>query len=301
MQFLDELAGGIILIRPALRSPNYMTGSTGWTINQDGTAEFADLTIRSSDGSNSTVIIANGEIEIRDGSNNLEIEINATGVTTYGNRGGIDYVNRMTESLYEIGEVGQANPGLIGYTSLGGGQYALEIESGGDAGTGSSEINLYSETGVGAGDSEINLLASLIEFHGNVAAIATYAGNAFTTYTPTVTGGGAVTWTTRTGWWQRVGKMIFFNAYLVVNVAGSGALNVAITAPTNIDRTIRQTVFVSGEGLTAGNSGSLALTAFTGGAGATFDRLRNSAGTNITGAALAAGADITVTGWYREA
>lgn len=31
---------------PALRSPNYVAGSTGWTVNQDGSAEFNNVTVR---------------------------------------------------------------------------------------------------------------------------------------------------------------------------------------------------------------------------------------------------------------
>lgn len=46
MQFQDELAGGIFLIRPALRSPDYVAGTSGWTVNQDGSAEFNDVTVR---------------------------------------------------------------------------------------------------------------------------------------------------------------------------------------------------------------------------------------------------------------
>lgn len=38
--------GYITLRIPAIRSPNYVLGATGWTINQDGSAEFNNLTIR---------------------------------------------------------------------------------------------------------------------------------------------------------------------------------------------------------------------------------------------------------------
>jgi hypothetical protein len=34
------------LIRAAIHSPNYVTGTSGWTINKDGSAEFSNLTIR---------------------------------------------------------------------------------------------------------------------------------------------------------------------------------------------------------------------------------------------------------------
>ena len=45
-QFTDPVVGGTILRRPAIRSPNYALGSAGWTIDQDGSAEFNNLTIR---------------------------------------------------------------------------------------------------------------------------------------------------------------------------------------------------------------------------------------------------------------
>lgn len=38
--------GAGILRYPALQSPNFVTGSTGWTIKQDGSAEFNNVTIR---------------------------------------------------------------------------------------------------------------------------------------------------------------------------------------------------------------------------------------------------------------
>lgn len=46
MQFQDDLAAGIVLVRPALRSPGYVAGTTGWTVNIDGSAEFNDVTVR---------------------------------------------------------------------------------------------------------------------------------------------------------------------------------------------------------------------------------------------------------------
>lgn len=40
------LGGGGALIRPSAHSPNYIAGSSGWTINKDGSAEFNNLTLR---------------------------------------------------------------------------------------------------------------------------------------------------------------------------------------------------------------------------------------------------------------
>lgn len=55
MPFTNPIVGGNgSLILPAIRSPNYVTNVSGWTINRDGSAEFADL------------IITGGEIRVTD-------------------------------------------------------------------------------------------------------------------------------------------------------------------------------------------------------------------------------------------
>jgi hypothetical protein len=58
MPFEDPVVAGSVLVRPAIRSPNYVAGVSGWTINIDGSAEFSDVVMRgevyvgpSSDGS----------------------------------------------------------------------------------------------------------------------------------------------------------------------------------------------------------------------------------------------------------
>jgi hypothetical protein len=139
--------------------------------------------------------------------------------------------------------------------------------------------------------------------------IDNYASNGFTTYTPTVGNGGVVTWTTRTGFWQRFGKMIYVCVYLVVNAAGSGAGIVTVDMPTAVYRGTRQTLTMHCESVGPGGShiGDGQCVFFPAGAGATADRLRNSsngatnADANITGADLLAGGIITIQGWYREA
>jgi hypothetical protein len=48
MPFSDQVANGLYLVIPALRSPNYVAGASGWTLNQDGTAEVGNAVIRGS-------------------------------------------------------------------------------------------------------------------------------------------------------------------------------------------------------------------------------------------------------------
>ena len=45
--FQNPITGGQgALIRPAVKSPNYVPGVSGWTINRDGSAEFNNVTVR---------------------------------------------------------------------------------------------------------------------------------------------------------------------------------------------------------------------------------------------------------------
>lgn len=46
MSFSNDAIGGTTLVRPAIRSGNYVPGVSGWSINRDGTAEFASGTFR---------------------------------------------------------------------------------------------------------------------------------------------------------------------------------------------------------------------------------------------------------------
>lgn len=64
MQFQDELAAGIVLVRPALQSPDYETGVAGWSINADGSAEFNNITIRGGDGVPAVIVGPEGEPQV---------------------------------------------------------------------------------------------------------------------------------------------------------------------------------------------------------------------------------------------
>lgn len=47
MSFTNPITGGQgALVRPAIKSPNYVPGVSGWTINRDGSAEFNNVTVR---------------------------------------------------------------------------------------------------------------------------------------------------------------------------------------------------------------------------------------------------------------
>lgn len=45
MPFTDPIVADTDLVRSAIRSPNYMSGTSGWSINQDGSAEFTNVQV----------------------------------------------------------------------------------------------------------------------------------------------------------------------------------------------------------------------------------------------------------------
>ena len=48
MVFTNSILAGETLVRDSIQSEGYVTGSTGWSINRDGTAEFSDIVSRGS-------------------------------------------------------------------------------------------------------------------------------------------------------------------------------------------------------------------------------------------------------------
>ena len=42
----NPVVGGTVLRRPAIQSPNYVAGVSGWSVKADGSAEFNNLTLR---------------------------------------------------------------------------------------------------------------------------------------------------------------------------------------------------------------------------------------------------------------
>lgn len=82
MQFQDDLAAGVTLVRPALQSPDYDPGVAGWAIKIDGSAEFNDVTIRGGTVVSGTALYYDGA----PAAGNLFLSIAAAaGADTFGN------------------------------------------------------------------------------------------------------------------------------------------------------------------------------------------------------------------------
>lgn len=113
MTFRNPILGGTTLLRAAIQSPNYLAGSRGWAVFQNGAAEFNNATIRNGEIVSGTSLYYRGT----PGPGTLAFSISDTsGTDQYGNyytRGQIAYSSGTTQ---DVGMVdGQL---LIGAASL---------------------------------------------------------------------------------------------------------------------------------------------------------------------------------------
>lgn len=174
----------------------------------------------------------------------------------------------------------------------------------GGAQFGSTAQLAVSNAGVFTTDVSFNAKAIM---QASTGTFTTYANNTPSTYVPTVTGQGTATFTTQVGTYYKIGKMVFVIIHLVVNAAGSGATNVAVTAPTTIDGTssTHDTTFTAH--FQAGSTFAGYAVKFAGSNSSTIDRIRMQDGgatdvvTNLTGVKLTTGSIVNITGWYMEA
>lgn len=130
------------------------------------------------------------------------------------------------------------------------------------------------------------------------------ADTEWTSYTPAVTGGGSVAFSTADGWWKRMsGSLVYAEAYLVVGTAGTGASAVTVSLPSTPYRgsSSRRQVIPGHAGALTSSSGPCAGLVLAGGSGARVDQIQTVAGSPVSGAQLASGAIVTLNGLYREA
>ena len=84
----NPLVGGTILRRPAIQSPNFVAGVSGWTINADGSAEFDNLTIRGTFQGTDYVINSTGIFlysPSEAAGNLINSEASTSGTDSFGN------------------------------------------------------------------------------------------------------------------------------------------------------------------------------------------------------------------------
>jgi hypothetical protein len=334
--FRNSILGGINLIRAAIQSPNFVSGSQGWTVRQDGSAEFNNVVIRGGVIVGGTALYYNGT----PAAGNLIMSIAAAaGTDSFGNAyvagvGIYGTSDKLTvrNSGGDTAVLRADAPSGIADTPAPG--LALSLASG-DAAPGSltefddtftrgvylrtsspvadptaSEGSDYAAirmTGRFHGsdptiDMEANGAGSFIALNGMSVnpsgEITAYNQGNFHTFTPTVGNDGTATYSTRTGWWVQIGPMRYVCIYLVVNAAGSGTGIVTVSVPFNVDRTTRQTLAMHTESVGPNGShiGNGQCVYFTGGSGGVADRLRTSSNDATNRDSNITGADLLAGG-----
>lgn len=150
VEFSNPIVGLEELIRSAIRSKNYVAGTSGWRIAADGSAEFQSLTIDTRDPiSGGRIVVDSGHIYIYDSSNNLRAEVNDhDNFASYSIPATQNYRSKLGNGLLQFDDTsGADNPtqfGFLNQTTY----YQSYWKGGAPAGRGAPEITLYSDTGV---------------------------------------------------------------------------------------------------------------------------------------------------------
>lgn len=261
MEFQDDLAGGTVLVRPALQSPDYVTGVSGWAVMIDGSAEFNDVLIRGSTSVGGTSLYYDGT----PAAGNLLVSIDGTGGTDpYGNTyvkglgvysssgtiqalgsefsvtgGNGSAVNIITGDLAGQATVDLVPRDLVGtvwgsasvFTTLGASDRpGLALSSPyADTNPVMSTVTLF---GGGPTTSDTSILVNAgrvsvnndLQVFGEITDYSTWG-----TFTPVWNNVGTAVFSRNLGWYKRIGDMWFFEIYAAANTAGSGTTNVTIS------------------------------------------------------------------------
>jgi hypothetical protein len=203
--FPDTIVGGTALIIPAINSPNFLTGVTGWSINANGTAEFNNGIFRGNLTANSITAGSIGSSTIT-GSDFQQGTMEETNVTfdTAGGRLLIYGTTTVSSTFTTSGTfvvpagitslkvecIGGGSGGILVHTAFNeagsGGEYACESNLAVTA------LGSYPYT-VGSGAAGGN--TSLAVAFTSAAGFSQFAGDAVTVYAS----GGYTYWDTSTG------------------------------------------------------------------------------------------------------
>jgi hypothetical protein len=215
---LTQAFGSLVL--PAIHSPNFSTGVSGWTINKDGSAEFNNLTIRGTFFGTTFIINSSGaffysaapalgnlvaSIATNSGTDSFGNTYTA-GITSYHPNGAGGFFSRAFLSSsgdLELQSSSTAAVGIISTAAAGGGGSAITIQTEGYTGDSFNDLVLQSPNAGGVGS------WNGTEFDAN------FFNAPVNTYTPTwtvaagtnpVIGNGTIT-----GRFIQLGKWVFFN------------------------------------------------------------------------------------------
>lgn len=295
MQFQDELAAGVTLVRPALRSPNYVAGTTGWNVGINGDAEFNNVTVRgtvvarNAAGATAT-LTPDAPSGIADATApGLQLALASGDVTPAG----------LTEfdDTFSRGVYLRTSSPLDIVDSQEGIDYAAIRMEGRFHGS-DPRIVLAAGSNPDAPNGQIWLNGTQFDANGGIAQY----GAPWIDFSPVIGGTGGATTSNKVGYYRLWGDTCEFLAYFVFATAGSGAANLTFTGPAPApDRSTRQFVNAHLQGTSAGNTGMGCVVSFVGGSGNVWDSIRNNTNAALVGADITASTIIVIKGTYRVA
>lgn len=119
MAFQNDVVGGITLVRPAIRSADYVPGVSGWSINRDGSAEFSNVTTR---GPVVVMSPTTGEVLASIGANgNVSGQVGSFTDVLVGNQSLAQYLTAAARGIvgyWDIGSGALPAPGNGTFTNL---------------------------------------------------------------------------------------------------------------------------------------------------------------------------------------
>ena len=158
----DPVVGSTILRRPAIQSPNYVAGVSGWSINADGSAEFNNLTLRGTFDGNDWILNSNGFFLYSGApaAGNLAVSI-------------VPGTGTVTDP-----EGNTAQPGVSAYATVGGDRIAVQLGLGSFAGSPAAGLFTHDQTSPATSDPFAGSLGNgtAVLYSGQSTGLATGSG-----------------------------------------------------------------------------------------------------------------------------
>jgi hypothetical protein len=249
LMFSNPIVGGTTLIREAIRSPNYVAGVSGWSINRDGSVEFSSGTFRGDlhigTATNYVEILNSSPYSVRivktgsPGAADVSLQVSASGGFGGGGWalgstsapqvryvGSGDVLPNRGNALY-LGSSGGNDSVVITPTNVYCGVSGGTVNFGGGGGFGLSETfnaNFRGTVNVVAGDLVRDAYFGSGPTFGAAAFYANWNTRGFTELSGIISNGTFWSWRNSTGSWDT-------GAFVASNISGGAAVMTWRTNP----------------------------------------------------------------------
>lgn len=231
IDFKSNVVAGTVLMRSAIQSPNYVAGTSGWTINQDGSVEFNNGTIRGTLIVGTTTITTVGVSGITVAGPNQTMTINdSTGFSVArtspdGRLARLDISNTTGDASLARISLKPISPSDLGFTVNSGFLQAFVSNTGTEQVT----LQMISPTFSGKANAALQVVGQSSGSGTDDSVIFLQAQTTQVTVNLGVSGNATVTGTIRVGPNnQEIGQGVIAGAHSLTNSAAVGATETVI-------------------------------------------------------------------------